>query len=177
MRFHGTLLFTYSPSLPQQPNAQQPLVQALSSPRSQTYVQVTCLNCAPRACVSSKKSFIVSRACWTKENLYSCWSLTCNHGVRCRDELMWEQQQSTKAAAVVAATVVVYAEREILCAQCPVCTTRTAVVVLVMPITKNWYQVFIVGTRIGLGHLTKVRKDEVERWKVISGTKRLRRTA
>ena len=46
----------------EQPNTQRPVAQALSSPKSQTYVRVTFLICAPRACVSSKKSLIIFRS-------------------------------------------------------------------------------------------------------------------
>ena len=46
----------------EQLNAQRPVVQALSSPKRETYVRVTYLIRAPRACVSSKKSLIIFRA-------------------------------------------------------------------------------------------------------------------
>ena len=64
MRFHGTYttLYIFTATVSEQPHAQRPVAQALSSPKSQTYVRVTYLICAPRACVSFKKNLIISRA-------------------------------------------------------------------------------------------------------------------
>ena len=58
-----TFLHTFTITVSEQPNAQRPVVQALSSSTSLTYVRQTYLICAPRASVSSKKSLILFRAC------------------------------------------------------------------------------------------------------------------
>ena len=49
MRFHGryTILHVFTITVSEHPNTQRPVAQALSSPKSQTYVRVTYLICAP----------------------------------------------------------------------------------------------------------------------------------
>ena len=124
---HFIYMFTITVS--EQPNAQRPVAQVLSSPKSQTYIRLTYLICAPRVCILSKKSLIICRAYWTEEEEYSsssCWSLSCDHGLRCSDELMWEQQQQQQqqqqhnSSSRYSCSSAENVASKMLCAQCHV---------------------------------------------------------
>ena len=43
---------------------------------------------------------------WGNLPLQSYWSLSCDHGLHCGDEFMWEQQQQTAAATTTTATII-----------------------------------------------------------------------
>ena len=88
MCFHGTLFFIYSPSLYQNSQIPDGLWYKHSPPQKakRTHIRIACLICAPRACVSSKKSLILFRAYWMEEEEYRLLE-------HCSDELMWEEQQ------------------------------------------------------------------------------------
>ena len=89
----------------EQPNAQRPVVQALSSSTSLTYVRQTYLICAPRASVSSKKSLILFRACWTEEEECRYWRLSCDSISNKRGRLNVRTTTTASAAAVTSVVV------------------------------------------------------------------------
>ena len=45
---------------------------------------------------------------WGNLPLQICWSLSCDHGLHCSDEFMWEQEHSTSVSIAVPLNILVY---------------------------------------------------------------------
>ena len=139
VRFHGTLFFIYSPSLHQNsqtPNAlwykHSPLRKA-----KRIAVRVTSLVCAPRACVSPKKSLIEFRACWTEEEEYRVIVLWLR--TNCSDELICENNNNSCYSSSSAENAASYALCTMSCIYCCI----LVLLFLSIPITK--YQILRAG--------------------------------
>ena len=138
MRFHGTLVSIYSPSLLEQPNAQRPVVQArtlLSKKPNVRTGNITDLRSASVCFIQEESHNIpcILNGGGRIQVIGTCRVTTDYTTSSCSDELMWEHQHSNNSCYSSSSSAENAASKT-LCAQCHAYTvlyTRTAVVVVV----------------------------------------------